>query len=73
MTYDRKEYKGSIVTIVYPHHDFNSWTGYYVHESICNYNQKVNEFKNDVYTVPMYIHFLTKYPNHSFPLVSTFR
>ena len=41
MTYDRKEYKSSIVTIVYPHHNFNSWTGYYVHESICNYNQNI--------------------------------
>ena len=41
MTYDRKEYKSSIVTIVYPHHNFNSWTGYYVHESILNYNQIV--------------------------------
>ena len=39
MKHDEKENKSSIVTIVYPHHDFNSWTGYYVHETICNLNQ----------------------------------
>ena len=33
MKYDQREYKSSIVTIVYPHHysNSNSWTGYYVH------------------------------------------
>ena len=73
MKYDQKEYKSPIVTIVYPHHNLNSWTGYYVHESICNWNENVKCIYNDVYTAPMYIHFLPKYPHHSFPLVSTFR
>ena len=43
MKYDQREYKSSIITIVYPHHNSNSnsWTGYYVHESICNLNQNV--------------------------------
>ena len=41
MKYDQKEYKSTIVTIVYPHHNLNSWTGYYVHESICNWNENV--------------------------------
>ena len=41
MKYDQKEYKSPIVTIVYPHHNLNSWTGYYVHESICNSNENV--------------------------------
>ena len=41
MKYDQNEYKSPIVTIVYPHHNLNSWTGYYVHESICNWNENV--------------------------------
>ena len=41
MKYDQKEYKSPIVAIVYPHHNLNSWTGYYVHESICNWNEHV--------------------------------